>query len=455
MLWKETSPGTFFRPLTHDETCFLTIASFHKINGREHWGINLAVTITPHGSLTKNDIPPLLRRGLAHLRFRQPVVGASLSDNNVVYTVPSATALEEWLQKSFFVLPEVSSAVEVRTRDERSDCQLYYIPQSNEVLFSLSHWRIDGVGTMLLLDHLLRLAFDPNVGDPGALPWGEEVTRFNPTTFDIIPAQEPLTAVQEAKLKNIQISYQKLSSPDIAGIPYRGDATTPPGLPVSHCLALSPETTTKIIKACKQRGCTVTSAAHASVAMVHFARQLESHRARNYGSLIVLNVRRFLPEKYGTTEFGTFPLVSGWGTQMPPGADWETYCRRYQSHYSQKLLSDDLAVRRELLAHILKPLPDRVPVPNDPSSAVMFQSMGIVDKWIQSAYGSPGRGCAVHTVALGIDVFDRNAFIYMLTFRGRLSLNITYNEGYHDREQMTEFSKAVVDVLLKELQIEE
>lgn len=457
MSWKETSPGTFSRPVTPDEICFMTIGGFARSHGREPLSINLVSTITPYGSLAKDDIAPSLRRGWAHLRFRQPMIAATCSDNRVTYTVPNtAAAFEEWMQQSFFVLPDVSSSAELTARNEKNHCQLYYIPKSNEVLLFTTHWQLDGVGTVLILGFLLQLAFDPNLGDPAALQWGEEATRFNPTVQDVIPAQGPMTATQEAELQKLQLSWQLTLGSELAGIPYQGDATTPPNLPVFLSpLTLTPETTTKIIEACKQRRCTVTSAVHASLSVALFAHQLESHRGRKHGSLIEYNMRRFLPEKYQTPEFAVVPYLTGWGIQVPPGEDWEGYCRIYQSHYSRGLTQDHFIARRELMVRILTPLPDWVPNPNDPASGVILESLGVLDKWIQPTYGSPERGCVVHTVTPGIDLFDRTSAIYVSTFRGRLSLNPTYNQAYHSSEQMMEFVKSVADVLLKELHIEE
>lgn len=214
----------------------------------------------------------------------------------VTYTVPPSTeALEEWAQATFTVVADLPSAGEVARHIRPSEyMHLYYIPQSDEILFHTAHWRTDGVGVIMLFNALLDLAFGNHASDSdkdpvNCLSWGEEVKRLPPSLESLLPIPAILSSSQKALAQKDAPSFAMADG--AVGIPFMGDWTTLPAATGSVWMQLSPDTTRKLIQACKQRQVTVTSAVHASLACANYKLQPPHLQGRSYASTIRVNLR--------------------------------------------------------------------------------------------------------------------------------------------------------------------
>ncbi|KAL1971040.1 hypothetical protein VTN77DRAFT_2874 [Rasamsonia byssochlamydoides] len=457
MPWTQTAPGVFSRPIGENETFIKLVSDPGHPLRREHWAINSTATISPLGALaSKTDLPAVLRRAWAHLRFQHPSLAAQVAPDNthLTYTVPSSPeALQEWTEQTFTVVSDAASASEViPTLRPGPYATLYYVPQSGELLGHTAHWRTDGIGVLMLLDALLALVAQPDLADPWSLPWGSEAGRLAPAVEDAAGMPGEPSPAQKARAQEAVGSFALAAG--AVGIPYQGDAATIPAGTRSAHTALSPAATAAVVQASKAQGFSVTSAVHASVAAANFAHAPDHHRGRHYTSTIRLSLRPFLPEPYSTPAYASGLYTTGWMAKVDADAGWEAHARTYQEQYRRGVSPEYLAGHREY-ARSLCDLIRNLPQGGEPPSDVDISSIGIAEKLINPVYGTPDYGVEVRAVSVGVEMLTRQAVCFVWTFRNQLNLNVVYNEAFHAPEQMEQFVGTVKDVLLKQLGVAE
>ncbi|OJJ99927.1 hypothetical protein ASPACDRAFT_119807 [Aspergillus aculeatus ATCC 16872] len=465
------SPNTFTRPLGPNETFIKLVSDPGHPLGREHWAVNYTVAIQPHGdSATADLLPPLIRYSWLHLRFQHPSLAAhpDASNTNLVYTVPdSADALSQWASETFSVEADAQCADDVIRRIAPApDARLYYIPETGELLLHSAHWRMDGVGGLLLLGQLVDLMAS-HCGEEEkkkqlrpedafeAFPWGSEVERLAPPVEEA--GNMPLTATEEQKA----IAHGAVGTFALAagamGVPYLGDGSTVPSGTRAAELRFSPAITAAAVAAAKARGISITAAVHASLAAVNFRRAIADHRhqSRHYTSTIKQSLRPYLPPPYSTPAMAAALFTSGWLARVDPASNtWEEMARKYQAEYQKGISSDYLQGHREY-ASILVEVIRNLPTPEEPPSDIDISSMGIMEQYLQREYGTPERGFSITHAGVGVEMLSRQGVVFVWTFRDQLTLRLVYNEAFHPPEQMTEFLKDVQADLLTQLQVVE
>ncbi|KAJ5356108.1 hypothetical protein N7517_010717 [Penicillium concentricum] len=462
------SPNNFTRPLGPNEVFIKLISDPGHPLGREHWAINYTATISPRGAFkalsdSPDLLPSLIRYSWLHLRFQHPSLAAHPDSNsNAVYTVPdSADALNEWASQTFTVEADAQSANEViPTIAPAADARLYYVPQSNELLLHTAHWRMDGVGGLLLLGQLVDLMVSHadtlvsgKLPDPfDSFQWGSEVTRLAPPVEEA--GNMPLTATDEQKAVAHGTVGTFALVAGALGVPYTGDAATVPSGTRAAELKFSPTTTSAAVSAAKARGVGMTAAVHASLAAVNFRHAIIEHQGRHYTSTIKQSLRPYLPEPYSTPAAAAGLYTSGWLARVDRSGTWEENARMYQVEYEKGISSEYLQAHREY-ASTLVDVMKNLPAPTEPPSDIDISSMGIMEKYLEREYGTPERGIGITHAGVGVEIISRQGVVFVWTFRDQLTLRLVYNEAFHTPEQMTEFLHDIQANLLKELGVVE
>ncbi|KAJ5585306.1 uncharacterized protein N7459_005106 [Penicillium hispanicum] len=465
----EHPPNTFTRPLGPNEVFLKLVSDPGHPLGREHWAVNYTATFSTRGAFaalsgSPDFLPTLIRYSWLHLRFQHPSLAAHPDsfNSNLIYTVPdSADALGEWASQTFTVEADAQSADEViATIAPAADAQLYYIPQSSELLLHTAHWRTDGVGGLLLLGQLLDLMvshantlLSEKLPEPfDSFHWGSEVARLATPIEEA--ANTPLAATSEQKaIANEAVGTFALV-PGALGVPYIGDVSTVPSGTRAAELTFSPTTTSAAVSAAKARGFKITAAVHASLAAVNFRRAIAEHRGRHYTSTIRYTLRPYLPEPYSTPAAAAALYTSGWMVRADASATWEENVRMYRAEYEKGISSEYLQAHREYASALVEVL-QNLPTPTEPPSDIDISSMGIMEKYLKREYGTSKGGFSITHTGLGTEIISRQGVVYMWTFRDQLTLRLVYNEAFHTPAQMTEFVHDIKAELLKQLQVVE
>jgi hypothetical protein len=318
MTWKETeNRGVFSRPIGENETFIKLTGDAGIPLGREHWAINSSAAIVPRGSHASSDLTQHFRRAWAHLRFQHPSLAAevALSDeNSFTYKVPAdAAALDAWVSRTFSVDEDAASSAEViRKFSPTPYAKLVWIPASGELLGHTAHWRTDGIGVLLLLDAFLAIAAGPApLGDPAKLAWGTETERLAPSVEDAAAMPLPYESTPEMEARGAALVATFAHTVGATGIPYLGDASTLPTGTRQAPLVFSPATTEKILIACKDRGVSVTTALHASVAGANYELADADAKSKHYTSTIRYGLRPYLPEPYSSPAYASGLYTTG------------------------------------------------------------------------------------------------------------------------------------------------
>ncbi|KAK1145274.1 hypothetical protein N8T08_004427 [Aspergillus melleus] len=464
----ENAPNTFTRPLGPNEVFIKLVSDPGHPLGREHWAVNYTVTVSPRGELAafsgSSGLSDLIRYSWCHLRFQHPSLAAhpDASNSNVVYTVPdSADALREWASQTFAVVADAKSADEViRTIAPAPDARLYYIPQSSQLLLHSAHWRMDGVGGLLLLGQLVDLMasnadsfLSSKLPDPfNPFKWGSEIERLAPPVEEA--GNMPLDATEEQKT----IAHGAVGTFALAagalGVSYTGDSTTTPSGTRAAELTFSPSTTSAAVSAAKARGVGITAAVHASLAAVNFQRAIPEHQGRHYTSTIKQSLRPYLPEPYSGPAAASGLYTSGWLARVDASGSWLDNARLYQAEYQKGITPEYLQAHR-VYASTLVEVIKNLPTPAEPPSDVDISSMGVMEKYLERGYGAPGRRFDITYAGVGVEMLSRQGVVFVWTFRDRLTLRLVYNEAFHTAEQMGEFVEEIKKDLLGRLEVTE
>ena len=462
MTWKETDrKGVFARPIGENEEYIKLVGEIGLQPDRENWAVNATATVVPVGSLASRDLAAHFRRAWAHMRFQHPSLASEVAPDNktLIYTVPAdGDVLHAWVSQTFRVVDEAQSSADVISSFRSSPyAKLVYIPRSGELLIHTVHWRIDGIGAMLLLDALLAISSKPPpLADPASLAWGTEVARLMPTIEDA--ASVPMESKPEFKERAAALVGKFAHTVGAVGIPCLGHASTPPAGTRSAAIKLSPATTEKVVAACKARGVTVTSAVHASIAGANYALADEAVRDRHYTSTIRFTLRPYLREPYSTPVSASGLYTTGWMHRVEAQSSWAERLQNYQNEYRKGITRDFLDSHREYALHVaalLRSLPKPAAGDPPPPSDVEISSIGIIEKFVNRDYGTAEAGFEVKAVGLGVELLSRQCCTYVWTFRDQLNLSAVYNEAYHSADQMSRFVDTVKSLLLEGLGVED
>ncbi|KAI0840950.1 hypothetical protein F5Y06DRAFT_262148 [Hypoxylon sp. FL0890] len=459
MTWQETDrKGVFSRPIGENETYIKLLGDAGLPLKREHWAINSTATIIPTGSLASADLASHFRRAWTHLRFEHPSLAVDVAPDgkSFMYTVPAdEAALDAWVSQTFSVATDANSSADVMPTFQPSPyAKLVYLPQSSELLLHTTHWRTDGLGVILLLNALLTLASGPSpLTDPASLPWGTEVVHLAPAVE--VAAGMPKESTPELKERGAALVGTWAHAAGAIGIPYLGDANTPPAGTRNVALTFSPATTEKIVAACKARNVSVTAAVNASVAGTNYALADAGARHKHYASTIHVPLRPYLPEPYSTPAFAAGLYTTGWLTRVDSGTSWDERLKIYQDEYQKKITPDFLDAHREYAVQIIELLSNMPQGGDHPPSDVDISNIDNVDKIIQQSYGTSEAGLEVKAVSIGVEILTRQAVTFMWTFRDQLNLSVVYNEAFHSADQMRQVVNTVRNLLLEELGVQD
>ncbi|KAI1400262.1 hypothetical protein F4819DRAFT_497477 [Hypoxylon fuscum] len=459
MSWQETSQkGIFSRSMGENETLTKLSGDAGLPLNRENWAINSTATVVPTGSFVSADLAARFRNAWAHLRFQHPSIAAEVApdDTSIIYTVPAdRVALDDWVSRTFSVASDANSSADVIPAFHPTPyAKLVYIPRSGELLGHTAHWRMDGIGVILLLDALLAIASSPSsLADPASLSWGTEIERLAPAVE--VAATIPKESTPELRERGAALVGTFAHAAGAIGIPYLGGAATLPGGTRNAALTFSPTTTEKIVAACKARNVSVTAAVHASVAGANYALASTALVNKHYASTVRFTLRPYLPEPYSTSAFATGLYTMVWMKRVESEASWAERLQDYQAEYRKGVTREFLDSHREYAAQLGALIRNLPQGGGQPPSDVDISSIGIAEKLIRRSYGTTEAGFEVKAVSVGVEILSRQAVTFVWTFRDQLNFSAVYNESFHSADQMNQFVATVRSQLLEGLGVED
>ena len=421
--WKKLDEGHWRRPLAGMEPVFLYFgnATASLAQGREHFVIYSIIKVETTAKLEVENI----EHAWKSLRFEQPGLAttADARDWSMHYRVPDKAALQDWVSQMVQVVRNGPAAQVYAILDSIHTATIYWLPDSNELIFRLPHWQADGIGSWLLWDAFLtKLCNAKSAPQP---KWGEEVANLKPSL-------EAIWAHGEIEAKHAEKGEKNLMF-WLTQAPGVGPPTMTPAIGKSQYteLIFDQETTSKIIEKCHEQNITVTAAVHAALALANNSveQRVDDPRTANYVSMIIFNVRNYLGELYAKSESAANLYFTNLAIVAPIG-NFKDMSRHFQNHY--KGVVKDLHSMAQVTSQFEKAVSQMVQSPAFHAAPVqgdaLLSSLGVAERFFKRRYGD------VEIVDLrnGADIVLGLAMVFVYTFGDRLRLTYYYNEAAQD-----------------------
>jgi hypothetical protein len=438
--WTETTER-FEKECDGEEKVYRALAlAFNKL-GKEHWCIYCACKLSPD-SLASRAYPAEveLRRAWKALRFEFPGLSVVAEGFTKVYVLPDAEKVEEWASKTFFVESTKTVDEIVAAYTPRDLPSLHYFAASSEVLFMSSHWRIDAIGTCMLVDRLFEILAQPP--DLESIPWAEEIKNLSPSMEDAVGPAETTTPAMETTARETIAQFHK-STLNSCGFPYKGGPTTMPANTTRQTLSFSEKSTGDLVSACKSGGFSVTAAIHAALAETVFSLSLDESK-KDYTTVMSVNLRKHLQPQYRTKSHACQTYVSSIVPTVRRDSTFSARTASLMNDYTNWHSDAHMKSLRLLYKYHSDAMINRTGPPPSPPSGVFLSSLGVIEQFVSGDYAN---GVKVEDFRFGVTMMTRQMLLYPWTFKGRLNLSVNYNDAYYDASTAQEVLSTVQKVL--------
>ncbi|KAI1152041.1 hypothetical protein F4825DRAFT_420916 [Nemania diffusa] len=456
MVWNRTDSGAWTDEYDGAEKVFYSMSQAFSRHGREHGSVYAICKIST-ASKHPRELVTELRNAWKRLRFDFPALAVFEETGRKKYPRATAAQVEAWVRDTFWVDSASSASTVVSGIHLRKLPCLVFFPTRSEVLFHSSHWRIDALGTCMVMSRLFGLLSEIHItGDLEPPNWELEYQNLSPSLEDAYGSPNASTDATEAKAEEIRRRNFETAYPSV-GLQFQGSLDTIPGLSQSQSLQLSSTQSELLIAACKAKGITITAAVHAACAAIVFD-QASDQGCDSYSTVVSANLRRLLPPvrqnetKTGIAlpSFACGTYVTGITHTLPRDSDFETRSRQLTTAYRNTC--DDtaymVALRSIYRVHGQALAGLATSRARPPGSNVTISSLGLLDpQYLPGAHG----GVQVEEFHLGSAIMTRQPTLYIWTFRGRLTLSIDYNEAYYNTEMISSLLDSICMCLGKEI----
>lgn len=434
--------------------------SFQHLD-KEHWRIHCVCRLSFTNSNPDDCLHSLRNAWKALVReFPRLALRPNGTVSKIYRVLNDETDIENWANDSFFVEMEKAPGDVVRTLGPRDLPSLHFLPASSEIVLLTSHWRMDGVGALMLLDRLFTLVvLERPITIPGnpedqylrISPSLEEAANCPP--MDASPASTMLKSYANSWIDNMH--RQAISA---SGLPYEGDNTTPPSDTTQKTINLTPSATRALMYACKSKAISISAVIHAALAQTVFSLSPEDDRS-DYTTVMAVNLRPYLPPPYNGPEHAVQTYVASIIPTVPRNQKLtkaaQDLTTTYRNWYSEKFMR---ALRWIYCTHadrLFKSLPKTTGggggAAPKPPSGVTLSSLGVAEGLIKGAYGGKGKSVTVEQFSFGVTMMTRQMLLYVWTFAGRLTLSLCYNEAYYQEVMAREVLERLRGFLESEL----
>ena len=451
--WKEAMPGRFERPLDSIERFLANLARDSIKIGREYWSISAFAQFEVQGS--QEDVKSALRQAWKTMRYDHPQLACTEHEGVIVYEVPDDTALEAWLEKTFIVKEASMDKDAMFASFQPSGlATLHFWPKTSEIMFHSSHWRIDFIGALGLLQNLFRALQRPRHVRFGSEGSNLSLARDKAGGYTSLDELRSDMVAKERSTSANDLTMQFVGNLPSVGLPAQNIQQAPRGTRRSE-IVLNSEQTQSIVDASKLHGHTVTVAFHAAQTVVlQRLSPIMPSPSNTYTSFGIHNVRP-LPKAPSNdihlhpvaVYIVGFPLVLHSSTYM----DHVDYLKIYYKHNTLTLA--DARSKEGILATYTNQMADFVDQDTPPevplSSEPLFSSIGIIDDYLKPNYGT----MKVKEFWAGVEMTTPQVTCYLWTWQGQMTGSACYNETFYEKTFIEYFLKRIISVLEDELNI--
>lgn len=504
--WQEVKPGRWERDTDEIEQFYLALDRQYTASGRHFFAIMGHVSITlevpPNQRLDEceSKLEQCLRSAWLRLRYDHPTLASWVEfrgqQPRKVYESVDLQAkgqggLDAWLDSTFRPVftektgldwcnsdppvPRLPTLFVLKTSESLVDGIARQIVRRDLVLRA-PHDIIDGIGTLMLFNNLIKHASDAYSSHESISPmplFGDEHKNLSPSFRVAANLPGAITPQQLERIEDITASNASLRR-DLPTLTVPFNQTSPtPGKHQRVSTTLSASKTTTILQACRAASLSVTHAYHTAIAIAlrDIQPPVPTPTQKRYINYSLINERAHCSPPYNTPSHAAAVYHSTAGahlaldltihpTPQAPAADFARLAPLVKNYYTA-IRSD--AAHPPLVPHyftLATPTDPRVkdwasreppplPAPNA-SPSVSISSMGKVDEIVAARSGE----LEVWDPWVTGEELGTGLGAFLGTFRGELRLSVAYNEAYHERGEVEGFLERVQGVVEGGLRLE-
>lgn len=449
--WKETAPGRFERPFDSIEMFLLTLARATAPINREHWSLNFSAQF--QAQLPFDEVLRRLRNAWITMRYNHPEIASRAEGDTKVYKVPDASGLEAWLGETFLVVTGTETVEEtIASIRPQPLATIHFFPNTCEILIHTSHWRIDGNGSLSLMNDFFEA-----VDKPRQLEFGDEGKNLSPSRDAAASFATAGIGGDESQIKRTAtelVSTYIDNMPSI-GLPDNSQAVMPLGTRRQE-QQFDLKTTSQIISACKELDLSVTMAVHS--ALIQATQQLASKDcrtpAKKYTSFVIFSLRAGMPSPFNDpVAYATSVYILGLPLIISPSTFAHNNVQ-LREFYKQPLPPSPASTLAPIVIPYTIGMIELTKQPPNPdvsaATEATLSSLGVVDQWLKSVHGN----VEIVKFAIGAEIDTKQITCHLLSWRGKMVLSACYNEAFYEEYFMREFLDKVSAILLLELGID-
>ncbi|KAK6333131.1 hypothetical protein TWF718_010954 [Orbilia javanica] len=449
--WYSTQPHIYTTPFDPIEriTHYYVTINPHM----QQWSITPAAVLPA----SKVYTPSQIKSAWKTLRFYHPIIAVTINSDEaeLVYQVPrNGEEIEQWIKESVIVSDGTGKSGTEVLRDQavpRSG-QVYWIPEKREVVLHFPHQISDGIGSIILLNNFLRiLRTGETILDE---EFGNEVGRLPGSLFDTLGGKEwrdvnfGLNSEEFEKAEDIAKKFLGNDSISVSIQEGVGSGTLPT-VPYGRVeYEFDEEQTDKIVKACKDKGITVTNAVMAANAFEMLKYGNGKKEGPTISNLVSVNYRPLIEEEKGRLQAGGNMFVDTFSVfEVDKEKGFEHLAKevkqeldRWKNDVSYISYSPLIVDRLEEAAR------QGVSEGKIGSSGFVVSSLGIVEKYLVEEVKDFWFGISVASVGAGC--------LFIWTVRGRLKIAVCFNEAWFEGGVIEGFVEGLAGGLRKGLGLE-
>ena len=466
MVWTESEAGVWLDDLDGAERVFYDMSQAFARFGKEHGSVNAVCKIDVQASALKIPLETLIREAWKALRFDFPALSVVAEGSRKKYLAATPERLEHWVEETFSVNTVSSARDIVPTLHLKKLPRLIFLPPSREIIFHCSHWRIDALGTCMVLNRLCDLVSQGTIASPPQ--WNLEYQNLSPSLEDAFGSPKTCSPAMETMAETLRHRNFETSYPS-AGLPFNGSMTTEPTLSQPQAIEFTTEATQDLVAACKAHSISVTAAIHAACAEAVFDRSKHINN-HDYSTVVSANVREYLPtpppqQQHSTKAAAAYACgtyVTGITHTVRRADSFATRSSQLTTAYRgswsppeyMTALRPIYRVHGDALLAAARSSRTRRP----PASNVTVSSLGVVEKYLKRNHHGPSSSSSVVVVVerfhLGSAIMTRQPTLYIWTFGGQLTMSVDYNEAYYSSDAMAALLSSIESCLERKLEID-
>ncbi|KAJ2992879.1 hypothetical protein NUW58_g2020 [Xylaria curta] len=442
--WAPPKNATFERDLDDFERFYHFISKTGQgCPNRLNWRSTVCARITT----ALDDLPGRLRNAWKNARLEFPIIAAYVENDRFVYKAADEKDLELWMQETFNVLDTERTArrESYYTGPETRRMLLHFLPHTQEVFVQGPHTHIDGIGLAVLLRFILQSVAG---AEESSCVLGEEVKNLLPplAVTSGVPTPTP------AQKKAFNTAMQGFVS-NFAAVHVHSENKGAPARTTKIQWLIYDEADTKAIAArSKELGFSVTACLQAALsrtARIHGQVDSSCH-----ATMAIYDGRGYVDGKFYPHDRLVGPHVFAMPAVYPISESFQETALAAKEVLASFKEDDLVRTASGLWVDAMNEMLSTPPPPGAPVAAdLQLSSIGVLDKFFPPLYkGEDGQTqIEVDDLWMSLDILYPNVAVDAWTFRGKLNIELMYNEAYHRDSSITLITSLIHEQLTQGL----